>query len=220
MNLFVENRALCDLYPLKQNDCNEMESVLLQAKRIREMQDYIDAQFGGPGKGFFRIVSSPYEARKVINQGKLAVVQGMEVSEPFGCGLKNGSRLRRGDIDLWLDHLHELGVRQLEIVNKFDNALTGVAGDGGTTGTITNSGNFYATGSFWDMETATTPSTTTTRRPRSTTRTTTTCSSPTACRPAPGRDASPVYPSGPLCNTRGLTAAGRARDPRRSSSAG
>ena len=27
------------------------------------MQDYIDAQFGGPGKGWYRIVTNPLEAR-------------------------------------------------------------------------------------------------------------------------------------------------------------
>ncbi len=70
MNLFVENRVLCDLYPFKQNSCNEMDSVLLQAKRIRELQDYIDAQSGGPGKGWFRIVRNPFQARRVINSGK------------------------------------------------------------------------------------------------------------------------------------------------------
>src|SRR5918998_5227759 len=58
VNLMVENRALCELYPLKQNSCNEMDSVLLQIERIKELQDYIDAQSGGPGKGFFRIVKT------------------------------------------------------------------------------------------------------------------------------------------------------------------
>ncbi len=50
-------------------------------KRIRELEDYIDAQAGGPGKGFFRIVTDPFQAREVINEGKLAVVLGIEVSE-------------------------------------------------------------------------------------------------------------------------------------------
>jgi microsomal dipeptidase-like Zn-dependent dipeptidase len=152
VNLMVENRVLCELYPLKQNDCDEMVSVDKQIQDIYEMQDYIDAQNGGPGKGWFRIVDDPFEAREVINQGKLAVVLGMEVSEPFGCRVFNGQPLcDAAQIDASLDHLYEQGVRQLEIVNKFDNALTGVAGDGGTTGTITNSGNFSSTGRFWDL---------------------------------------------------------------------
>jgi microsomal dipeptidase-like Zn-dependent dipeptidase len=208
VNLMVENRGLCELYPLKQNSCNEMDSVLLQIQRIHEMQDYIDAQAGGPGKGFFRIVNDPFEARRVINQGKLAVVQGMEVSEPFGCRLQFGApTCTEAEIDGWLDRLDDLGVRQLEITNKFDNALTGVAGDNGTTGTVVNAGNFYTTGRFWDLEH---------------------CDdaenhdhSPTGVEVhnddaivANGFDAFappgalPVYPEGPHCNTLGLSALG------------
>ena len=57
---------------------------------MRAMQDYIDAQYGGPGRGWYRIVTDPFEARKVINQGKLAVVMGMETSVPLGCNLQLG----------------------------------------------------------------------------------------------------------------------------------
>ena len=86
VNDLVENRALCELYPYKQNNCNEMVSAYKQAEDMRALQDYIDAQFGGPGKGFFRLVSSSAEARRVINGGKLAVVLGIEVSEVLNCG--------------------------------------------------------------------------------------------------------------------------------------
>ena len=51
VNLFVENRQLCELYPFKQNNCDEMASVHLQNKDIEALQDYIDAQNGGPGRG-------------------------------------------------------------------------------------------------------------------------------------------------------------------------
>src|SRR3546814_9055228 len=50
--------------------CNEMESAVGQIQFMRDMQYYIDAQEGGPGKGWFRIVETPAEARKVINDGK------------------------------------------------------------------------------------------------------------------------------------------------------
>ena len=88
VNLLVENNKLCELYPLKRNSCDDMDSIRLQAKDMYAMQDYIDAQFGGPGKGFYRIVRSPFEARKVINAGKMAVVMGIETSVPFGCTMK------------------------------------------------------------------------------------------------------------------------------------
>ena len=153
VNLLVENRVLCELYPLKQNSCDEMDSVRLQARRIREMERYIDAQNGGPGRGWFRIVDDPFEARHVINAGKLAVILGMEVSEPFGCRLLNEvPQCTAAGLDAGIDELYDLGVRQLELINKFDNALAGVAGDGGSTGTITNQGNFASTGRYWNLE--------------------------------------------------------------------
>ncbi len=157
VNLLVENSALCNVYPLKKNSCNEMDSVLLQAQRMHELQDYIDAQSGGPGEGWFRIVKGPFKARKVINQGKLAVIMGMEVSEPFDCGFTRVGpneipKCDEADITSWVDRLYDLGVRQLEITNKFDNALTGVAGDNGTLGTVINGANFLQTGTFWDLE--------------------------------------------------------------------
>ncbi|MET1058914.1 MAG: hypothetical protein ABWX84_04925 [Nocardioides sp.] len=161
VNLLVENGQLCKIYPLKRNSCDEMTSIRLQAKRMRQFENYIDAQYGGPGKGWYRIVTSPWQARKVINEGKLAVIMGIETSVPFGCTFKN---LPGGDvpacdvasIDAQLDEMHQLGVRQMELVNKFDNALTGVAGDDGETGVAVNSANLLETGSYWDMRACTT----------------------------------------------------------------
>ncbi len=39
----------------------------------------------------------------------------------------------------------------MELVNKFDNGLAGVAGDGGTTGVVVNNGNKVETGRYWQM---------------------------------------------------------------------
>jgi hypothetical protein len=158
VNLFVENRALCELYPLKQNNCDEMASVRLQNRDLDALQDYIDAQNGGPGRGWFRIVKNPFEARRVIAQGKLAVIKGIEVSEPFGCRVYNDEpQCDRAQIDRSLDEVYGLGVRQMELINKFDNALGGVAGDSGNTGVVVNGGNLLATGHFWRMQHCTGP---------------------------------------------------------------
>ena len=152
VNLLVENNQLCMLYPLKKNSCDDMDSVRLQARQMYRMQDYIDAQFGGPGKGFYRIVKSPFQAREVINQGKMAVVMGIETSVPFGCTVKlDVPQCSATDIDRQLDEVYQMGVRQMELVNKFDNALAGVAGDEGAIGPLVNSANFLETGSYWDM---------------------------------------------------------------------
>ncbi|GAB2742916.1 hypothetical protein [Nocardioides pakistanensis] len=153
VNLLTENNKLCEIYPFKRNSCDDMDSIRLQAKRMKEFERYIDAQSGGPGEGWYRIVRSPFEARKVINQGKLAVVMGIETSVIFGCTMKlDIPQCSAEEIERQLDEVHKMGVRQMELVNKFDNALSGVAGDEGATGVVVNSANFLETGSFWKMQ--------------------------------------------------------------------
>ncbi len=158
VNLLVENNKLCELYPLKRNSCNDMDSIRLQAADMRAIERYIDAQHGGPGKGWYRIVTSPDQARSVINAGKMAVVMGIETSVPFDCTQKLGIpdlRCTKATIDRQLDEVRKLGVSQMELVNKFDNALSGVAGDEGSTGYLVNSANTLETGSPWRMQTCT-----------------------------------------------------------------
>ncbi len=154
VNLLVENNQLCMLYPLKQNSCDDMDSVRLQAKDMRELEKYVDAQHGGPGKGWYRIVTTPVQAREVINAGKLAVVMGIETSVLFGCHIQFGRASCTADsIDDQLTQVRAMGVTQMELVNKFDNALAGVAGDEGTTGYLVNAANTLETGSPWRMAT-------------------------------------------------------------------
>ncbi len=153
-NLLVENGKLCEVYPLKRNSCDDMTSIRLQAKDMHRLERYVDAQYGGPGKGWYRIVTNPYQARRVINQGKLAVVMGIETSVLFGCTMKADApdpSCTKASIDRQLTQVRKMGVSQMELVNKFDNALSGVAGDEGQTGVAVNSANFLETGSFWDM---------------------------------------------------------------------
>ncbi|HUR34301.1 MAG TPA: hypothetical protein VM032_10940, partial [Vicinamibacterales bacterium] len=148
----VENRALCELYWLKKNPCGDMDSLRLQAQDLYALQDYIDAQFKGPGLGFFRIVKSPREARDVIAAGKLAVVMGVETSQPFDCLYRDGVELcTEAQIDTGLQELWDLGVRSLFPVHKFDNAFGGAMMDSGVTGLLVNLGNKYMTGRWWEV---------------------------------------------------------------------
>jgi hypothetical protein len=216
-NLLVDNGQLCEIYPYKKNSCNEMDGVRLQAQRLHELIRYIDAQSGGPGKGWLQLAKDPFEARSIINAGKLAVVMGIEVSVPLDCGEYLGTpKCDAGQIDKRLQEVYDLGVRQMEMTNKFDNALTGVTGDDGATGLIVNEGNKGETGHFWQMQTC-----------------------PNAKDPRHdkqqynladesggqlGRDAifgavlevsgasgaAPLYPAGPHCNTVGLSDLGKA----------
>ncbi|TCJ29863.1 peptidase [Nocardioides jejuensis] len=218
-NLLVENNVLCELYPLKKNSCNDMQSIRRQAKDMWKLQDYIDAQYGGPGRGWYRIVTDPFQAREVINSGKLAVIMGIETSVPFGCNVHLGkSTCTQAQLDAGLAEVKAMGVRQMEITNKFDNALTGVAGDDGTTGTITNLGNFINTGSFLQMKTC--PST---NAPDQHDKLQGPLTAPDGALPQQdaifgaigqlyglaGTQPLPAYPPGPHCNARGLTDLGK-----------
>ena len=108
------------------------------------MQDYIDAQSGGPGEGWFRVVETPEAARDVIAAGKLAVVLGIEVPNLFDCYLTKRDDSPECDadhIERELDKYYDLGVRVLFPNHKYDNAFTPGDGDRG----ILELGNFLTT---------------------------------------------------------------------------
>jgi microsomal dipeptidase-like Zn-dependent dipeptidase len=149
----VENEVLCSaqsiINPLSwvnPNSCNVMDSLRLQVTRLNEMQDYIDAQSGGPGQGWFRLVSSPGEARQVIADGKLAVLIGVEASETFDCGHNDICNL--DTVEAKLNELYDLGVRTVYPTHKFDNQLGGSRVEGG----FINVGQFLSSGRFFETK--------------------------------------------------------------------
>ncbi|WP_405749453.1 discoidin domain-containing protein [Streptomyces sp. NBC_00012] len=200
VNDLVTNGVICSVYFFKDRSCDEMTAIRLEAKKSYDMQAFIDKMYGGPGKGWFRIVTNSAQAREVIEQGKLAVVLGVETSEPFGCKqILDVAQCGKEDIDRGLDELHELGVSSMFLCHKFDNALCGVRFDSGALGTAINVGQFLSTGTFWKTET---------------------CRGPQHDNPIgnavaaeaekrlPKGVAVPSYASGAQCNTRGLTSLG------------
>lgn len=201
-NLLVNNRVLCDLYPIKNRSCDDMDTIRAEAQQVHEMQDYIDAQYGGPGRGWFRIVSSPEQVRTVAAEGKLAVTLGIETSEPFGCKIVNDvPQCSEADVDRGLDEVYAMGVRQMIVTHKFDNAFGGVRFDPAVQGVAVNVGNFLSTGKFWQAEPCTgaahdNPLLSVGDGPAE------------ALSALPPGVTTPVYPQGPLCNTRGLTVLG------------
>lgn len=204
VNQLVANRQLCEVYPLKRNECDEMDVVRLQARRMRELEAHIDARNGGDG--WLRIVTGPAEARRAVEAGKLAVVLGVETSEPFGCRTIGGEpQCTRADIDRGLDEMRELGVSSMFLCHKFDNALCGVRFDPGTTGVVVNAGNFLGTGRFWRAETCTGPARDNTIAP---------AGGLGDVLREPLRHLGmagitlPLYPSPPHCNVLGLTGLG------------
>lgn len=147
----VENEVLCSAQStinpagwINPNSCNVMDSLRLQAARLMDMQQYIDAQSGGPGEGWFQIVTSPEQARAVIADGKLAVLMGIEASETFDCGLRD--TCTRDSLDAKLDELYQLGVRSLYPTHKFDNQIGGSRVEDG----FINMGQWLSTGHFFE----------------------------------------------------------------------
>lgn len=201
----VDNESLCAMMTDRRNPCDDMDSVRIQADSLRALQDYIDAQSGGPGQGFFRIVTEPAEARRVAASGKLAVVLGMELSDPMGCGVFLGQpECTRADVDHWLAELRRIGVSSFFPVHKFDNAFGGTKMDHDVTGLLVNAGNFMQTGTFWNVQPCPGPEHDSTQP-----------SVPIAGHinqflanltgPLLGGAPLPLYPAGSHCNARGLT---------------
>ncbi len=132
------NPTACQLFSLlnpgkAQGDCNSASEVENQTRYIFELQDYIDAQEGGPGEGWFRVVTSPQQARAVINQNKLAVVLGSEYGTLFDCH-ESSAFCTPDYIDAQLQKLYELGVRSVFPIHRFDNAFGGTRPDSGLGG--------------------------------------------------------------------------------------
>jgi microsomal dipeptidase-like Zn-dependent dipeptidase len=133
----VDDQSICEVEPQKAFPCDETQSIVRQIQRLRALQDYVDAQNGGPGRGWFRIVTNPKQARRVIEQGKLAVVIGVESSNPLGCSEFQGvPQCDRDDIDRGLAQFHRLGVRSMFITHWTDNAFGGAALEGGGKGEL------------------------------------------------------------------------------------
>jgi hypothetical protein len=131
----------------KRYDCNDMVAVDRIIEATFALERYVDALSGGPGKGWFRIVLSPLEAREEIKAGNLAVVLGIETSDLFNCFLVpfgEFTECTEADVVAKLDEYYDKGVRVLFPVHKFDNAFS--AGDGDRS--ISELGNFLHTGHY------------------------------------------------------------------------
>ena len=133
----TSNRVICemvvgeDIQPVRYA-CDDMVAVDRIIEETYAMERYIDAQFGGPGEGFFRVVTSPEEARRIIDDGKMAVVLGIEVSNLFGCRLTPRPGEERCDEATMLERLdryRDLGVRAIFPIHKYDNAFGSGDGD-------------------------------------------------------------------------------------------
>lgn len=112
--------------------CDDMVAVDRIIDETYNMERYIDAQAGGEGEGFFRVVQTPAEAREVIAAGKMAVVLGIETSDLFDCSLAPREGKPTCDeqyVKDQLDAYYERGVRVIFPVHKYDNLFSPGDGD-------------------------------------------------------------------------------------------
>ena len=153
--------ALCDVAKKsggdKTSDCTDMGVGMKQVAYAHDIQDYIDAQHGGPGKGWFRIARDPVEAEAFIRAGKMAVVPGLEFSNIFKCnvtyiGGNTGDEVNgevagctTETIDQQIEEAWDAGVRGIFLYHDVDSALGGT----GLFSGVLNLVGYYGTKGWW-----------------------------------------------------------------------
>jgi microsomal dipeptidase-like Zn-dependent dipeptidase len=143
----VEDAPLCRIEQFRSHSCDETETIALQAQELRELEAYVDAQAGGPGRGWFRIVADSSEARRAIERGKLAVLMAVESSNPFGCSEQMGQpECDRADVDRGIALYRRLGIRSMFIAHWVNNAFAGAKVESGDIGPFIATFNLEQTG--------------------------------------------------------------------------
>jgi microsomal dipeptidase-like Zn-dependent dipeptidase len=146
----VEDQPICEIEPHKVHSCDETEAVRQQIQTLRGLQAYVDAQAGSKGKGWFRLVYNPRQARQAIERGRLAVLIGIESSNLFGCSEQmDQPECTRRDIDRGIRQARALGVRSVFPMHWTDNAFGGAAVEGGGRGTFINVLEAFQTGHYF-----------------------------------------------------------------------
>ena len=204
----VEDQPICEIEPRTAHSCDETETIRSEIAELRALQDYVDAQSGGPGEGWFRLVRNPGQARSVIEEGKLAVVIGIESSNLFGCSeLNDQAQCSKRDVDRGIRAYKRLGVRSVFIAHWVDNAFAGAALEGGAKGVFINIFNRFQTGHYIRTGPCPHPE----QGEEVTTLSPVEISVLTSFFPATkpiAAEGMPTYPPGKQCNSKGLTPLG------------
>jgi microsomal dipeptidase-like Zn-dependent dipeptidase len=146
----VDDQPICEIEPVQTHSCDESDSVRRQIQTLRKLQSYVDAQAGARGKGWFRLVYNPRQARRAIERGRLAVLIGIESSNLFGCSERmDVPQCGRRDIDRGIRRARRLGVRTVFPMHWTDNAFGGAALEGGGKGTFINVLEAFQTGHYF-----------------------------------------------------------------------
>jgi microsomal dipeptidase-like Zn-dependent dipeptidase len=121
---------------------DSMLHIANQLRAARDFELFIDAQYGGAGQGWFRIVTTPQQARDAVRAGKLAVVLGIEVDKLFNCKMTGcpadfglAAERLQGLTTLpppetladAVNVIYDMGVRHVFPVHNFDNGFGAAA---------------------------------------------------------------------------------------------
>jgi microsomal dipeptidase-like Zn-dependent dipeptidase len=204
----VEDQSICEIEPVKTHSCDETTAVGQQIQALRGLQDYVDAQAGGKGRGWFRLVYNPRQARRAIEHGKLAVLIGIESSNLFGCSeAMDVPQCSRRDIDRGIRNARQLGVRTVFPMHWTDNAFGGAAIAGGGRGTFINVLERFQTGHYFRTGACPEPGQGEEMGTLSLSELGFLSIFFPAAKPI-SQEAFPVYPPGVQCNSNGLTPLG------------
>jgi len=146
----VEDEPFCRIEPVRSHSCSEPVAIRLQIRTLRALEQYVDGKSGGAGRGWFRLVFSPAQARRVIARGKLAVIIGIESSDPLGCSESMGTpACTAAQVDRRLDQFRRLGVRTMFVAHWINNAFAGAAFEADAKGAFINIFNRLQTGAWF-----------------------------------------------------------------------
>ncbi len=144
----IEDEPLCRLMePRTSHSCDETETIELEALRLRELQDYVDAQSGGRGRGWFR---HRHEREAGAPRGRAREARGGDgrgVVQPFGCNEFMGEpRVRPRGRRSRHRPLPQAGIRSMFVAHWVNNAFAGASVEEGDIGTFIATFNVQETG--------------------------------------------------------------------------
>jgi microsomal dipeptidase-like Zn-dependent dipeptidase len=113
----VNNELLCNVMTwVHRNErnplpCEDMPTIIRQLDALRQLAD--------ANKSWLEIAETPWHARQIIHEGKLAVVLAIEASRIFP--------KEDGAVETQLGELYRKGVRSIQLVHEFNNRFGAAA---------------------------------------------------------------------------------------------
>ena len=151
-------RQLCAIYPLKEELLRRDDTLRLQAQLTYELQAHIDADVRRPRQGLVPDRQRRARRGRSSRQGKLAVVLGVETSEPFGCRQTlDIAQCSRGQIDRAWTSCTRWACAACSCATSSTTRCAASASTPAASERPSMSGSSCRTGTFWQTESCTGP---------------------------------------------------------------